>query len=581
MSDNTNLDDNIKIYFPFKEFRTDQYETIKTILESFIDKNNDKFILEAPTGTGKSVIGYTVGKVLHDYYKKNDDKYEFKPSSPPIIICTSTKQLQQQYADTFKRFNVRSIWSSQNYNCANPQNKGDDVKYGQNNCLGTKCPFLSKCTYYIDLKKFNKADVGICNYHYFLNKKTLSSKILILDEAHNLQNILCDYSSLKLSKWFFDRITSQIKKYSVKVKLKETELFESFQKLFFIPIDKLENGVFYEYAEELLTKLKDINKKLSAEYEEIRNQFNDEEDLENNKLLHSQLKNIGIILDSLKSTINKLKNYLKSIVKWVVSELDITKYKITIKPLEISECMKLFENNGTKILFMSATICGHKQYIQELGLDGLVDTLSTKCLFPIQNRKVYNLQSAFLNYKNKKEVLPVMVKEIDKIINWMTSNWTKPIGGVIHTVSFENAHFIKQHSQYKDVLFTPDKNEMLNLNNILKERGPTILNSPSILEGVDLMDDLSRFQIFMKVPYAHLGDRWVNLKKELDPIWYSRDTIIKIVQGSGRSIRSMEDWAWTFILDSNFNILLNRNSQLFPTWFKESIIGNCQEENFK
>jgi Rad3-related DNA helicase len=53
--------------------------------------------------------------------------------------------------------------------------------------------------------------------------------------------------------------------------------------------------------------------------------------------------------------------------------------------------------------------------------------------------------------------------------------------------------------------------------------------------------------------------------------WYARDAIVKIIQGSGRSIRSENDWAETFVLDSNFVRLLNKDKELFPKWFLEGI----------
>jgi Rad3-related DNA helicase len=37
---------------------------------------------------------------------------------------------------------------------------------------------------------------------------------------------------------------------------------------------------------------------------------------------------------------------------------------------------------------------------------------------------------------------------------------------------------------------------------------PTVLISPSLHLGLDLKDDLSRFQIITKVPYLSLADRW-------------------------------------------------------------------------
>jgi len=45
---------------------------------------------------------------------------------------------------------------------------------------------------------------------------------------------------------------------------------------------------------------------------------------------------------------------------------------------------------------------------------------------------------------------------------------------------------------------------------------PTVLISPSMMEGVDLADDMSRFQILCKVPFPYLGD--AAIKKRMIPL---------------------------------------------------------------
>lgn len=76
---------------------------------------------------------------------------------------------------------------------------------------------------------------------------------------------------------------------------------------------------------------------------------------------------------------------------------------------------------------------------------------------------------------------------------------------------------------------------------------PTVLISPSLYTGVDLKDDLSRFQIITKVQYPNLNDRWIYAKRHLDRDWYNLQTALRLVQAYGRSIRSKEDWAKTYI----------------------------------
>jgi hypothetical protein len=100
---------------------------------------------------------------------------------------------------------------------------------------------------------------------------------------------------------------------------------------------------------------------------------------------------------------------------------------------------------------------------------------------------------------------------------------------------------------------------------------PTVLISPSLYTGLDLKDDLSRFQIIVKVPYPDLGDRWINEKRKSSEQWYTWQTALRLIQGYGRSIRSKEDYAVTYVLDSGFQNFVNRNRNILPEWFTQAI----------
>ena len=186
----------IKLNFPFKKYWANQYNIIKDIVTKL--KNSTNYILEAPTATGKSVIAYTAAKSILDnnYLNKLID-------SPNVIICTLTKQLQNQYINSFKTQKDTSyIYSSRNYDCdLYPELNGTDdaCYYGHPLCLGVKqCPNISSCKYQIQKKKFYKHKIGITNYHYFL-KSNIKTNILILDECHELEKILADNVTIMLS----------------------------------------------------------------------------------------------------------------------------------------------------------------------------------------------------------------------------------------------------------------------------------------------------------------------------------------------------------------------------------------------
>jgi Rad3-related DNA helicase len=44
-----------------------------------------------------------------------------------------------------------------------------------------------------------------------------------------------------------------------------------------------------------------------------------------------------------------------------------------------------------------------------------------------------------------------------------------------------------------------------------------------------------------------------------------------LVQGYGRSIRSKEDWAKTYVLDSGFENFVKKNKNILPDWFTQAV----------
>ena len=100
---------------------------------------------------------------------------------------------------------------------------------------------------------------------------------------------------------------------------------------------------------------------------------------------------------------------------------------------------------------------------------------------------------------------------------------------------------------------------------------PTVLLSPSMQEGVDLKGDMSRFQILCKIPYPYLGDKLVRKRMNKWSWWYPLQTAKAIVQSVGRSIRTNDDEAITYILDADWERFYNKNKDIFPPDFKSCI----------
>lgn len=144
--------------------------------------------------------------------------------------------------------------------------------------------------------------------------------------------------------------------------------------------------------------------------------------------------------------------------------------------------------------------------------------------------------------------------------------------GILHTSNYELQKKVLETYESTDRILTHDT---LNRSEILQQHynseHPTILCSPSMMEGIDLPDDMGRFSVLLKIPYPSLASKKVKKRMDVNKNWYGLATVMSVIQLSGRVIRSNTDYASSYILDSCFGDLLKYNSKYFPKWFKDAI----------
>ena len=73
------------------------------------------------------------------------------------------------------------------------------------------------------------------------------------------------------------------------------------------------------------------------------------------------------------------------------------------------------------------------------------------------------------------------------------------------------------------------------------------------------------------MPYPSTADPQIKARMEMSAGYYEWLTALKLVQSYGRTVRSEEDYADTFIVDAQFKRFLGENRDLMPTWFLEAI----------
>jgi Rad3-related DNA helicase len=251
--------------------------------------------------------------------------------------------------------------------------------------------------------------------------------------------------------------------------------------------------------------------------------------------------------------------------------------EVVFQPLDVGAYTSMLFDTADTVLLMSATVFSKEVFCRTLGIperDACFIRVKESS-FPVENRRIRSLDVAQLSKSTMDASLESIARAVDEIMSYHTGE-----RGIVHTTSYQQANYIMEHvsEQNRTRLSTtegaPSRSELLRVHGSTSE---SVLISPSLYQGVDLKDELSRFQVLVKVPYPDLSERRTRVKLERDRGWYDWQTALRLVQTYGRSVRSETDHAVTYVLDSNFRWFLRRHKELFPEYFLEAL-GEAEGE---
>jgi ATP-dependent DNA helicase DinG len=566
----------ILTYFPFPSIREKQKKVLDMV-ESAVKSGYRQIFLEAPTGFGKTPVAITLARYLGSSH-----------------ICTATKDLQTQYRHDFPF--VVEVKGRSNFPCIVKEDMGLDESCNYGPCIkddaydcsyktriidytvegqGTlheivkldsfaERKYLEKmrskpklvdldwrpCHYYHQKWIGNHATHTVYNYRYFLSDifyagATQKRKLLVLDEAHQLENEVGDFRSFTVRKNMLPFLKMQMPDSNIDdietwldlcVKLKE-RLFE-----------------FTEKAQGIIER---SNQKVSLEPYTEKNLI-DGLELD---------KNLAGVIEDMKA------NKDNWIVSGIQRDTGNQLLKVTLTPLDVSSYFNTILDKGSVSLLMSATILSKDHLCKTTGLDPeKVKFLRIEDSdFPVKNRPIHLMNVAWLSAKTMNVSMPKIAQAVDNIMSTHRNE-----KGIIHTTSYSQLQFIRDSLSKENASRLIETASSLDRSEVLKKhyesKNQTVLISPSLHLGVDLKDDLSRFQVIVKVPYPDLTDKKIAAKKDRDPKWYTWNTVLRLVQAYGRSVRSSDDYATTYVLDSSVSYLLKNAHDLMPRWFTEAIV---------
>lgn len=555
------------------KFREQQREVVLDILYSFFDANCNLYLLDAPTGSGKSVIAMIVAGFLTDYKMKG-------------YILASDLALQTQYEKNFQRYRLQwgSIKGVDNYTCAV---NGEKFSLGECRLKNTsyekveQLPCFIECGYLQSRKKAIQSPVSLLNYSYWLIQRNYvdgkmqdrgvsvpfpARDFTLCDEAHKIPEIVQNHFSPRVDEKTVDKL-EKIRAVLSKSSLPTPTSSPS----------RIRTVIQQIYHEEDLNKLYALMKEFEMQVSEhvsygkavkdyVAKSFPGEMEVPKEWRFY-----MGLV-DWAKDMHCKFEDYNHIISQVGVDAIikNVQGDQVIFNCIDESYMMnKHFHSQCGFKLLMTATMGDPAAFLKTIGAND-ARYFRMESSFNFEKSPIYFYPSKRMSLSHRDKTLPWMIKKIDEI-----ADNHKNESGIIHSGSYDLTQKIFEglkDSTKKRILVYNGTQEKEKALSRFQSEDNLILMGPSILEGLDLHEDHSRFQIFVKVPFPSLGDKFVSAKMTHQPEWYDWKSAIGILQGVGRSVRSHDDYAVTYFLDGCLADLFKRTRKSFPPEFLNRII---------
>ena len=574
-------------YNIFPSFRKHQEETIKQIVD-FCHSSPKRFLfVQAPTGSGKSIMAYVAARYLTDYAKHVMnclDEYNHSNIVKDAYLLTSKNLLLDQYFRDFNRY-MPICKGRAHYLC-----NLDHKPCNEASCLKSKKPSLmpcySTCLYQLAKRRMMSANVSATNFAYLLKimrtDAFIQKDLCIVDECQAIESVLRDEfvvqmteSTLQVINDLKENMRKEVKSDILSICMQSLKKYKyNFKKIDITKIDYNNINEVNEFVEKVAEDIGSLYLSLSNALDRYTSEFCGGNEVE--ALQNKEYKEMIKKCDFLKHLLSTIKDYirLRNSVEWVVQDHKTARGAITgfeLKPVTIELLTTDLFNKiaKNKVVMMSATIGDPERFAKSLGIPfDEVEFIDVPATFPVENRPFVKWPICSMSYKNMDENMPKIAEACDAILDMYPDQ-----KGIIHSVSFKNAIYLRDHMQNsKRVLIHDQVSKNYVLEQFIKSKN-SVLISPSLIEGFDFKGDLSEFQIFIKVPYMSLADKVVARRLQLDEEWYINNAVLQILQGVGRSVRSETDVAATFCLDNNINFLLSKYKHLFTKDFLSTVVS--------
>lgn len=492
-------------------FREHQRETIEEIVDAY-EQGYKSVIIDAPTGSGKSEIGACFARASEDTH-----------------ILTIQKILQEQYEDSMPDFVIMKGRNA--YSCLRGE-LGTTCADGP--CRLKKQDSCPGCPYKIAKAKAAAAAVTVHNFDSFYYQNSFGlgfsgRKLMIIDEAHNIAGKFSGFLSFTINS-------------RGGIEVPRADRLADY--------DKFVRSAWAEYSEEL--------NNLDTQYQLVglsRENLKRMQDL--NRLVHQMRRYL----------MEREKDYP---AEYVFDYSDEGRWapRVTFRPVFVGDyASRWLFAYGERSLMMSATILDKEMFCDDVGLNPEeVYYINVPSSFPVENRPIIKKYAGKMGYKDINGTLPTIVEYVQDIVDRYPGR-----KGIVQTHSEKIANYLKKFLDDPRFTFNKDYMTPQQMLEVHQRKDGSIIIASGLREGLDLRGELSKVQVFCKIPYPSLGDKVVRRRMELSEAWYGWITTVMFVQSLGRSVRSAKEKAVTYILDSGFGFFYTRNKRFIPQYIKDAI----------
>ena len=590
-------------------FRENQLKVIYQILNDKLNKNVKHHIVEAPTGTGKSIINIIVAGVLYSYYGKSS-----------YILC-SDLYLYKQYIDFVDKYNLTDFkyckgqtgnyvcqkghcdvrcalckMSGVSYSTIDKIIKGIDLEGTKYVNAAERFQCAKSCEYMIERFEAVNAPITIMTYQLFyfqmnickiktdshghpLPGQFLLRDYIFCDECHNIPSIIqsrckpvINYEDLKrlVNIYnYYKGLTTRQKNNKLLNKISEEEITKLFSEYWKQMLNKELDS--YQNTILLLNYARKVVRYVSICGERIQKIFGTK--LLNGYQLSDKEKEIY-------SEIAWLQNY-NCFLSDFCTAIELSGFQHTYKQIG-KNCVTFgtvkedgiiyyfllrYATSGT--LVTSATIGNTDSYKENCGYKFFgkqkVRSISLDSNFNFDKSPIFIDLEYKMNYTNKKQVVIPMSAKVNIILKTH-----KNMNGLIQTGSYENAKLLYNLINDKSrILLYKDNKEKERFISMINDNTNYVLMGPTLNEGIDLPGKKCSFIIIEKVPFLSLGDKYVVNKMKIFKKWYNNVAATNIIQGIGRGNRFKDDSCDIYIIDGCFKRLFSYTKQYFPKFITD------------